>query len=221
MITLLFNFRLMKTHKDYAETTIESLLKDPEAQYTIQDYMTWRFEEMVELIRGRIFRMSPAPTSGHQLVSGALFSALYQFLNSKNCLVFHAPFDVYLPVKNLKSGKPDTVVQPDISVICDRSKISMRGCEGSPDWVIEILSEHTKKKDIQIKFDLYEECAIQEYWIVYPNDQIIEIFSLNSQGKYLRFGSYCEDDMFSPELFPELKISIEEVFAALKDVDGM
>ena len=197
------------------ETTLDKLLSEPNAEYTVKDYLSWQFDEMVELIRGKIFRMSPAPTSKHQLVSSAILTDILQHFKKKSCKVFHAPFDVYLPMTNLKSGKPDTVVQPDITVICDRSKISKKGCEGSPDWVVEIISDHTKKKDIQIKYKLYEECGVKKYWLIYPNEEIIEIFTLDNSGVYNRYGAYCNEDIISPVLFPDLKIVVEEVLAPL------
>ena len=112
-------------------------------RYTYNDYLTWQFDEMVELIRGRVFRMSPAPLSAHQLISMEISGQIYDYLKGKKCKVVTAPFDVRLPLPpdRQTDAKIDTVVQPDICVICDLSKIDRRGCLGAPDWVIEILSK--------------------------------------------------------------------------------
>ena len=202
----------MQPYTNHDEKTIEDLLAEPSAEYTIQDYLSWQFDEMVELIRGKVFRMSPGPNTKHQVASGFLFSTIYQFLKGKQCKCFHAPFDVYLPIKHPKTGKPNTVVQPDITVICDPKKISEKGCEGSPDMVVEIISDSTRKKDIQIKFELYEECKINTYWLVFPKEEIIEIFELNATGKYERKGGFSDDDELGSAILPGLKMKVSDVF---------
>jgi Uma2 family endonuclease len=202
----------MQAYPDHEEKTIEDILADPSAEYTVDDYLSWGFEEMVELIKGKVFRMSPGPRTKHQRVSGFLFSEIYTLFKGKVCEVFHAPFDVYLPITHPKTGKPNTVVQPDISIICDLEKISERGCEGSPDMVIEILSESTRKRDIQTKHELYEECGVNTYWLVFPKEEIIEVFELDDKGKYQRSGGFADDDELTSSLLPGLKIIVGEVF---------
>ena len=105
----------------------------------------------------------------------------------------------------------DRVVQPDLVVICDLTKIKERGCFGAPDWVVEILSPHTTKKDLQDKFDLYEESGVLEYWIVEPRNQTVEVFQLDD-GKYRRIRTYTREDQVSPQLFPDLVIDLDTVF---------
>ncbi|HET8838464.1 MAG TPA: Uma2 family endonuclease, partial [Flavobacteriaceae bacterium] len=126
---------------------------DQSKRYTYADYLTWRVKERIELIMGKIFRMSPAPSSEHQQIVSALHSNIYQYLKNKSCRVFPAPFDVVLPSS---SGKQDNVVQPDISVICDLSKITEKGCTGAPDLVVEVVSKTSVKKDLHEKYALYE-----------------------------------------------------------------
>jgi Uma2 family endonuclease len=202
----------MSPDTNHDEITIEDIVSEPSAEYTVQDYLSWRFDEMVELIRGKVFRMSPGPRTKHQRISVYLVNKIFNFIEKKQCEVFHAPFDVYLPIKHPKTGKPNTVVQPDISVICDRKKISERGCEGTPDLVVEIISESTRKRDIQIKHELYEECGINTYWLVFPKEEIIEVFELDDKGKYRRVGGFSDDDELTSDLLPGLKIIVTDVF---------
>ncbi|HPN71885.1 MAG TPA: Uma2 family endonuclease [Saprospiraceae bacterium] len=181
-------------------------------EYTYADYLKFEFEEMVELIRGKIFRMSPAPKTAHQKVSGNLLGIFWQYLKQRECQVFHAPFDVILPVANRKREKATTVVQPDIVVICRPEIIEEAGCFGVPDLIIEILSPHTSKKDLQLKYDVYEEAGVPEYWIVMAELQLIEVFVLE-HGKYQRITTYVKEDQIIPRSLPGLTIHLEEVFS--------
>jgi Uma2 family endonuclease len=105
-------------------------------------------------------------------------------------------------------------VQPDLCVVCDQNKLTERGCEGAPDWIIEILSPSNSKREMRFKYDLYAESGVIEYWLVYPYEQAIYQFVLNAQTeKYELKGMYANDDIAIPFLFPELKIDLVEVFA--------
>jgi len=157
---------------------------DLSGYYTYTDYLTWKFKERVELIKGMIFKMSPAPNMHHQLISAELFGALFIHLKKHKCKLFHAPFDVRLPV-SLKKGKVDTVVQPDICVICDPKKLEKQGCNGAPDLVIEILSPGNSKTEMRDKYAVYEESGVKEYWLVDPANEAGIIYSLNRKGKYV------------------------------------
>ncbi|MBK9337551.1 MAG: Uma2 family endonuclease [Lewinellaceae bacterium] len=187
---------------------------DLNGTYTYADYLTWRFEERVELIWGKVFRLFPAPSMRHQKVSSALLRGLFAHFEKHTCTVFHAPFDVRL-VDQKKSTKANkdifTVVQPDICVICDESKLDDKGCLGAPDWIIEILSPGTAKKDLKIKYDLYQENGVREYWIVHPNDQYIQAYSLEN-GKYGEMRLYTEEDNAAAPLFPDLKLPLPDIF---------
>src|ERR1700733_7887807 len=130
---------------------------DPSYSYTYADYLKWKFEERLELFRGRIYKLG-APNTKHEEVSINLASQLFIFLKGKKCKVFSAPFDVRLPVKNKKKDDEiNTVVQPDISVICDENKLDEKGCCGAPDLIVEILSPGNSKKEVRLKYELYEE----------------------------------------------------------------
>ena len=192
-------------------------VKEPDlsGSYTYADYMTWEWEQRAELILGKIFKMSPAPTSRHQGISQNLSSQLWNYLRGRKCKVFSAPFDVRLPasLKLNKDREIVTVVQPDICVICDLTKIDERGCLGAPDWVIEILSKHTSAKDLNIKFDVYEAAGVKEYWVVHPEEQTLLIYTLGEDGKYTgTLKPFTRANAVSPALFPELRIDLEEVF---------
>ena len=194
----------------------ETKIKEPEAlngsHYTYADYLNFDFDEMVEIIRGKIFRMSPAPGSLHQKVSRNLCGEAYNYFKNKSCQFFNAPFDVILPKKRKDFMDSDKVVQPDIAVICNSDIIQEKGCFGVPDWIIEILSPHTAKKDIQDKFDLYEEAGVKEYWIIEPSNKTVEVFFLHND-KYQRIKAYTVPDHVSPQLFPDLTFDLNEVFA--------
>jgi Uma2 family endonuclease len=180
--------------------------------YTYADYLHFDFEYMVELIRGTIFKMSPAPSPLHQTILQNLHLICGPFFKKKQCTLWIAPFDVILPIKNKKNPeKNDTVVQPDLCIICDQKKINEKNCFGAPDLVLEVISPHTKKKDLQLKYEVYEESGVKEYWMVLPESKTLEVFFLDG-GRYRRMNMYTEEDVFSPILFPEIKIDLAEVF---------
>lgn len=188
---------------------------DLSGSYTYADYVTWTWGEMSELIKGKIFKMSPAPGSMHQRISGNIFGKLWNYLRNKPCQVFSAPFDVRLP--SSKKSKADkeiiTVVQPDLCVICDASKIDDRGCIGAPDWIIEILSPHTSAKDLREKFDVYEESGVREYWVVHPQEQTLLIYTLAENGKYTGIlKPFVRTDRVKSVTLPGLAIDLEEIF---------
>lgn len=135
------------------------IVKEPDLSgtYSYADYLTWTWDEMAELIRGKVYKMSPAPGSLHQRISTELLRQIANFLKGKKCNVFSAPFDVRLPdtAAEKANQKITTVVQPDLCVICDPEKIDERGCLGAPDLIIEILSKHTAVKDLRDKFEVY------------------------------------------------------------------
>ncbi|MDA8693464.1 Uma2 family endonuclease, partial [Saprospiraceae bacterium] len=182
-----------------------------DGQYTYADYLQFEYDHMVELIRGKIFKMTPAPASFHQDISRELLVLFSNYLKDKSCKIYNAPFDVVLPVENQKKNSATTVVQPDLSIICDLSKIDAAGCIGAPDLIIEILSPSTSKKDLNDKYSIYEESGVLEYWIVMPNEKLVEVFYLEA-GKYNRIKVYTSDEVIIPILFPDLEIDLVEVF---------
>jgi Uma2 family endonuclease len=191
-------------------------VKEPDlsGSYTYADYLTWTWDELTELIDGRIFKMSPAPGSRHQDISGNLFILLRIYFHGRKCKVFSAPFDVRLPDKSIEDQDIVNVVQPDLCVICDLTKIDERGCLGPPDWVIEILSPRTSAKDLNEKFYLYEKSGVREYWVVHPHEQTVLIYTLDEKGKYQgNLKPFIISDRISPGIFPDLQIDLEKVFA--------
>ena len=205
----------MKKAKEYPLRSEElQIASEPDltGHYNYGDYLSWRMDDIVELIRGKIFRMSPAPGTTHQRINGALSGFIWTYFRSnRECQFFQAPFDVILPVAGKKGNNSTTVVQPDLCVICDPSIIQERGCFGVPDWIIEIISPHTSKKDIQYKYDVYEEVGVREYWLVLPKSQIVTIYFLENK-KYVERGRFVQSDIVSPILFPDLEINLPEVF---------
>lgn len=191
-------------------------VKEPDLSgtYSYADYLSWTWDEMAELIDGKVFKMSPAPTSLHQKVCVELSRQVSTFLLDKKCQVFVAPFDVRLPTN--KKSKQDkeitTVVQPDLCVICDPDKIDERGCLGAPDWVIEILSKHSSDRDLRQKFDVYEKSGVGEYWVVHPSDQTLLVYTLQNGQYTTMLRPYIKGDKVRSLTLPGLEIDLDLVF---------
>jgi Uma2 family endonuclease len=190
---------------------------DLNGTYSYADYLTWQFDEAIELIKGKIMLMSPAPNVKHQRISMRLSGSLYPFFKHQRCQLFAAPFDVrlYDRKKSIVANQEIfTVVQPDLCVICDRDKIDVQGCLGAPDWIVEILSPGNSKREMQVKFALYQESGVREYWLVYPYEQAVYQFVLDDEmEKYRLFAMHSGVDKAAPFLFPDLEIDLQEVFA--------
>lgn len=180
--------------------------------YTYADYLKWTFDERLELIKGRIFKMSPAPGTSHQSVSGAVFNELYNYLKGKPCRVFSAPFDVRLTRKLGDDKNIVTVVQPDICVICDTLKIDEKGCIGAPDIVVEILSAGNNKKELQNKYEVYEEAGVLEYWIIHPLEKTFLKYIL-TDGCFQPTRLLTIGDEVTTPVLPGLVIGLDELFA--------
>ncbi|WP_134704889.1 Uma2 family endonuclease [Ammoniphilus sp. YIM 78166] len=183
---------------------------DPNRRYTYKDYLEWPDEERWELIGGIPFNMTPAPTPDHQRILRELLTEFNYYLRGKTCEVYPAPFDVRL-FPNEKQDD-DTVVQPDLVIICDSSKINKKGCDGSPDLIVEIISPSTAKKDRFEKFNLYQRAGVKEYWMVQPVEQVIEVYKLNEQGKYGEREVYSKGDHIRVGIFQDLDIDLSHVF---------
>lgn len=195
-------------------TSIDQL--DLSKKYTYADYLTWQLDEMVELIRGKVVRMAPAPGTSHQSASSNLHVAIGSYLIGKKCKLFSAPFDVRLPLPEAEQqqDKTGTVVQPDLCVICDISKLDDRGCNGAPDWIIEILSQSTAHKDLNEKFELYRHAGVQEYWVVHPVEGTVLPYRLDADGQYAlpRSTPYTVGDKVPVGLFPGFEVELGAVF---------
>ncbi|MEC5164911.1 Uma2 family endonuclease [Flavobacterium sp. PL11] len=182
-------------------------------KYSYADYLTWMFQERLELFKGKIFKMSPAPSTYHQKVSRDLTIILGNKFKNNSCNLFVAPFDVrLLSTKNSKSDTDIyTVVQPDLCVICDENKLDARGAIGAPELMIEILSPGNFKKEMRYKYDLYQEAGVLEYWIVNPENKTIFIYVLK-EGIFVGQHPLIEDDKIESPLFPQLDFKLEEIF---------
>jgi len=159
-------------------------LRDPE-YHTYGDYLTWPEDVRYELIDGEAFLMAPAPTVSHQDIAGEVYYQLRNALHGKPCRALIAPVDVRLPRADEADERIDTVVQPDVLVVCDKKKVSERGVRGAPDWVLEVLSPSTAGHDQVRKLRIYERHGVREYWLVHPRDKVLTVYRL-VDGQYGR-----------------------------------
>ena len=189
---------------------------DLNGHYSYADYLTWQFDETVELLKGKIARMCPGPNVKHQRISWRISGRLFNYFEHRSCSAFTAPFDVrlYDRKKSLLANQDiTTVVQPDICVICDNDKLDEQGCNGAPDWIIEILSKSNSKNDVKTKHALYAESGVKEYWLVFPYEEVISQFILNEEtGQYQHYSLYAGDDVATSLLFPDLTIDLQQLF---------
>lgn len=182
-----------------------------ERAYTYAELMEWDGDARYELYNGQPVALA-APNRFHQEISGALFFQLYNYLQGKNCRVYAAPFDVCLFAdKNDSFENIDTVIQPDISVVCDPNKLTRHGCNGAPDLVIEILSPADRRRDRLTKFDLYQQAGVQEYWIVDPEAQVVLVHSLED-GRYHSPAAYNARASVPVEVLEGCTIQLPQVF---------
>ena len=165
-----------------------------ESRYTLADALTWDEHECIELIDGAPVMMAP-PSRAHQEISGALFAQLHNYLEGKKCRVYAAPFAVRLFER--PGDRPegvDTLVEPDLSVVCDTDKLDDIGCKGAPDLIIEILSPSTQRHDRLTKYNLYERAGVPEYWIVSPDERTVQV-SVLTGGRYRVCELYTAQDV--------------------------
>jgi Uma2 family endonuclease len=190
------------------------LVEEPDASYTYSyyDYMQWKFKERLELIKGHIYKLS-TPNSKHQIIVGKLHVRFYNFLEKKTCKVFVSPFDVRLPRKNRTGDKEiTTVVQPDVFIVCDETKIDERGCCGAPDLVVEVLSPGNSSHEVRTKFNLYEEAGVKEYWLINPEEENLFIYLLNDEGKYSGAKVYAAGDTVTSAIAQGFTIDVADIF---------
>lgn len=180
--------------------------------YTYADYFRWKFEERVELIKGKVFEMSPAPNQYHQVLAGKIYLELGNFLRKSPCKVFFAPFDVRLPRKSNNDEDIITVLQPDLCVICDKAKLSdIRGCLGAPDIVVEILSPSNSTKELKNKYDVYEEAGVKEYWVVFPQEKTMLVYTL-TDSKFISSKLMVAGDIITSSVLPGFTMDLTELF---------
>ncbi len=193
---------------------METLQLNLSTRYSYADYLTWFDEKRRELVNGFV-KLFAAPVRKHQEISINLATDVKIFLKNKPCRIYHAPFDVRFPA-NGETEDSDiyTVVQPDISIICDKKKLDKRGCIGAPDMIIEILSKSSVAHDTKVKFELYEKHGVREYWIVRPDEETVTVFVLNdNMQKYEYISTYSNDTKIPVNIFnSELIIDLKNIF---------
>ncbi len=188
------------------------LARKLDERFTYGDYLLWDDDQRWELIDGVPFAMSPAPRLRHQRVLVELSRQIANYLLDKPCQLFVAPFDVRLPEADENDDQVETVVQPDLSVICDSAKLDDAGCRGAPDLIMEILSPGTAHIDLQIKLDRYERAGVREYWIVDPLEKTVLLFTRAADRRYGRPEIYGDDDPVKVRIFPDLEVALTSVF---------
>lgn len=181
-------------------------------KFTYADYLTWSNDERWELIDGFAYNMSPAPKRRHQKILVNLVRKFSNYLVKKKCEVYTAPFDVRFCEKNEADEEIENVVQPDISIFCDPSKLDDRGAKGAPDLVVEVLSESTALKDLHEKLLLYQRFGVKEYWITDPDKKQLNVYKLDKQGRYFLERIYLQNDIVTVGIFPDLTIDLKDVF---------
>lgn len=187
-------------------------------RHTYGEYLQWPDEVRYELIDGEAIMMSPAPALDHQDIAGELFRQVANALEGTPCRPFVAPVDVRLPRGDEADDAIDTVVQPDVIIVCDPGKLDRRGVRGAPDWIAEVLSPSTAAHDQIAKRRIYERAGVPEYWLVHPTDRTVTIYTL-------RNGAYGRPDIFELKGFtpfltlPELEIAWDALIARLPPVE--
>jgi len=166
----------------------EPALTYPVKRYSYADYLTWTDDVMREIIDGVVYAFS-APVRKHAGVVITFLKRALAYIDKRKgkgkCKIYTAPFDVRFPKDGeTADNKIFDVVQPDIIVVCDPSKLDDKGCIGAPDLIVEAISPSTSKRDLNLKFSLYEKHGVKEYWVVYPNDEAVTVFLLQENGKY-------------------------------------
>ena len=182
---------------------------DKSKRYTYADYLLWDFPERVELIFGKVFPMSPAPKSGHQLTSMRLIEQFLTYFKKGPCQVIAAPIDV---VFTRPTCEVDTVLQPDLIVVCDPGKVTEDNCNGAPDLVVEIISRSTARRDRNEKFRIYEQYGVKEYWIVDGYTRTVDVFVRDPEGLFRLEMRALADERVSSRCFPGLEVDTGEVF---------
>lgn len=180
--------------------------------YTYADYLNFTDDEIVEIIGGRIFAMSPAPSRIHQKIIMKIAYKLENYININNgtCEVYPAPFDVVLVNEKENELSSKNIVQPDISVVCDKNKLTEKGCTGSPDMIVEVVSAFNPQNDYVKKLNLYQEYKVKEYWIVNPMKKNILVYTLTENG-YGMPDIYTFNDKVKVNIFKSLDIDFSTI----------
>lgn len=194
-------------------TSLDQL--DLKKRYTYGDYILWQFKERVELLKGYLFPMA-TPNVQHQRMAVMFTIKIGNFLENTNYLLFPAPFDVRLPLPahKIKGDKIDTVVQPDLCVVCDENKLDKQGCVGAPDLIIEILSPGNSKKEMKDKFELYEEAGVLEYWVIDPEHKVVHAYQLSRDTEKFTavIPALTDEDTLTSIVLEGLQIPLAAIF---------
>lgn len=183
-----------------------------EKYYTYADLLSWKEDERAEIINGDLYMMAP-PSRIHQEVLSELHRQLANFLEYKPCKVYPAPFGVRLFEQSEDNpNNIDTVVEPDIAVICDKSKLDDHGCKGAPDLIIEILSPSTARHDRFVKLNLYQKAKVHEYWIVDPLNRSVEVCLPDEDGRLVVSEVYTKEDIAKVNVLNGCFIDLSKVF---------
>jgi Uma2 family endonuclease len=192
--------------------------------YTYADYYSWRFEQRVELIRGKVFPMVNYPGAScmgtnHQIISLNIAGTIWEYLDKNKGIakVFTAPFDVRLVDKSRYDEDVTNVVQPDISVFLDKANLDERGGVGSPDIVVEILIPGNNLAELKQKFQLYEDFGVAEYWIVFAEEQSLLRYTLDNKGKYTAGKILTNGDKLTTSLLPGFELTVDAAFHKVVD----
>jgi len=197
---------------DQKEPVIRTLNEiDVSGTYSYANYLRWEISERLELVKGKIFPIK-SPSTLHQRCTGRIFVVLALFLKHKRCEVFVAPFDVRFPYQSKDDVDITTVLQPDICVVCERSKIDKRGCSGAPDIVVEVLSSGDSKTELDNKYRIYEEFGVREYWIVQPSERSVFKYILTDEGVFSAGRPYTPGQMLASDVLPGFQLNIAELF---------
>ena len=184
------------------------MLTDPIKTYTYKDYLTYDENERIEIIEGGIYNMSPAPSRIHQKIIMEISYKIKNYIESNKgqCEVYVAPFDVILKNNDEEALDSKNIVQPDISVICDKNKLTDKGCTGSPDMIVEVVSPSNPSNDCIRKLNLYNKFKVKEYWIVNPIKKNIFVYTLTDNGQYDAPTSYTLQDKVKVNIYDDLEI---------------
>lgn len=181
-------------------------------KYTYGDYCTWPEDERWEIIDGEAFAMTPAPTPLHQELLVDLVAQFRTFLRGKPCRVIPSPVDVLLPKGNEGDEVVKTVVQPDLIVVCDASKIGEKRVRGAPDLAVEIISPSSVSRDVILKRRKYEKAGVREFWLVYPQDRTVMVFLRDADGVFGKPNFYPDNGKIAVSVLPGLEIDLGLAF---------
>ncbi|SDG42463.1 Uma2 family endonuclease [Desulfosporosinus hippei] len=187
------------------------LVQKDDKKYTYAEYLKWTDGQRWELLDGIAYNIA-APSRRHQEVSGELFYQIRSYLADRPCKIYSAPFDVRFSGPEQEDEQTWDVVQPDLTIICDQSKLDDKGCLGAPDLIIEIISPASIGLDYVTKLALYEKYKVNEYWIIHPLDNTVMVFTLGEDDQYGKPHIFIEGSQLKSSVFTDLTIDFKQLF---------